>query len=50
LLSAAWAGRAELLAYAAGCLSAGVLLSALSALGPAWVAARLLPMEAMRVD
>jgi hypothetical protein len=33
-----------------GSLAVGVLLAALAAVGPAWVAARLSPMEAMRVD
>jgi hypothetical protein len=33
-----------------GSLVVGVLLAALAAVGPAWVAARLSPMEAMRVD
>lgn len=31
-------------------LMAGVLLATLAAIGPSWVAARLAPMEAMRVD
>jgi ABC-type antimicrobial peptide transport system permease subunit len=31
-------------------LLAGVLLGGVAAIGPAWTAARLAPMEAMRVD
>jgi len=40
----------HLLASAGACLTAGVLLAALAAVYPAWVAARLAPMEAMRIE
>ena len=39
-----------LLASAGGCIVAGVVLAALAAVYPAWVAARLAPMEAMRIE
>jgi len=40
-----------LLAGSAGiCLAAGVVLAAMAAVYPAWVAARLAPMEAMRIE
>lgn len=39
-----------LLASAGVCLVAGVVLAALAAVYPAWVAARLAPMEAMRIE
>jgi len=40
-----------ILLYSAGiCLAAGVVLAALAAVYPAWVAARLAPMEAMRIE
>jgi ABC-type antimicrobial peptide transport system permease subunit len=35
---------------AGGAIAVGIALSALSAVGPAWMAARLAPMEAMRVE
>ena len=35
---------------ALGAVVVGILLAALSAVGPAWMAARLAPMEAMRVE
>jgi len=40
----------ELLWAAGLCLIAGVVLAALAAVYPAWVAARLAPMEAMRIE
>lgn len=40
----------QLLAAAALSLGLGVLLAALAAIGPSWVASRLAPMEAMRVE
>jgi putative ABC transport system permease protein len=40
----------EVAAIAAGSLVTGVLISALAAVYPAWVAARLAPMEAMRIE
>jgi len=50
LLGAA-AGAAGSLLLAVGAAAAlGVVLAALGAIGPAWLAARLAPMEAMRVD
>ena len=39
-----------LLASAGACLVAGMVLAAMAALYPAWVAARLAPMEAMRIE
>ncbi|HUU22097.1 MAG TPA: FtsX-like permease family protein [Phycisphaerae bacterium] len=39
-----------LLGSAGACLVAGVILAALAAMYPAWVAARLAPMEAMRIE
>ena len=39
-----------LLASAGACLVAGMMLAAMAALYPAWVAARLAPMEAMRIE
>ena len=39
-----------LLASAGVCLVAGIVLAAMAALYPAWVAARLAPMEAMRIE
>ena len=39
-----------LLVSAGGCIVAGVVLAALAAVYPAWVAARLAPMEAMRIE
>ena len=39
-----------LLASAGVCMVAGIMLAALAALYPAWVAARLAPMEAMRIE
>ncbi|MHC4717346.1 MAG: ABC transporter permease [Planctomycetota bacterium] len=39
-----------LLCSAGGCLVAGVVLAAMAAVYPAWVAARLAPMEAMRIE
>jgi len=39
-----------LLASAGVCLVAGVVLAAMAAVYPAWVAARLAPMEAMRIE
>ncbi len=39
-----------LLASAGVCLVAGVVLAAIAAVYPAWVAARLAPMEAMRIE
>ncbi len=41
---------AILLGSAGACLVAGVVLAALAAVYPAWVAARLAPMEAMRIE
>ena len=42
---------ASMLSASAGlCLVAGVALAALAAVYPAWVAARLAPMEAMRIE
>jgi putative ABC transport system permease protein len=42
---------AMLLVFSAGlCLVAGVILAAMAAVYPAWVAARLAPMEAMRIE
>jgi len=40
----------DLLTAAGLCLVAGVVLAALAAVYPAWVAARLAPMEAMRIE
>lgn len=40
----------ELSASAGACLLAGVVLASLAAIYPAWVAARLAPMEAMRIE
>ena len=39
-----------LLMSAGACLVAGVVLAAMAAVYPAWVAARLAPMEAMRIE
>ena len=39
-----------LVAAAGACVAAGVVLAALAAVYPAWVAARLAPMEAMRIE
>jgi len=39
-----------LLVSAGGCVVTGVVLAALAAVYPAWVAARLAPMEAMRIE
>jgi putative ABC transport system permease protein len=39
-----------LLAEGAGCTAVGVMLSMIAAVYPAWIAARLPPMEAMRVE
>jgi len=39
-----------MLGSAGGCLVAGVILAAMAAVYPAWVAARLAPMEAMRIE
>jgi len=39
-----------LLASAGVCLVAGMVLAAIAAVYPAWVAARLAPMEAMRIE
>ena len=39
-----------LLASAGICVAAGVVLAAMAAVYPAWVAARLAPMEAMRIE
>ena len=41
---------ALVLATGAAALVAGVVLSALAAVYPAWIAARLAPMEAMRIE
>ncbi len=35
---------------AAACLASGLVLAVLAAVGPAWAAARLAPMEAMRIE
>ncbi len=40
----------ELGVTASGCIGVGILMSALAAVYPAWVAARLAPMEAMRIE
>ncbi|HWZ92796.1 MAG TPA: ABC transporter permease [Polyangiaceae bacterium] len=50
LLGSAHGAGAPLLLALATALGLGVLLAALSAIGPSFVAARLSPMEAMRVD
>ncbi len=41
---------AELITASFWSLLAGLLLAVLAAVGPAWMAARLVPMEAMRID
>jgi len=40
----------ELLAGSGVCLAAGMVLAVVAAVGPAWMAARLAPMEAMRIE
>jgi putative ABC transport system permease protein len=50
LLGSAHGVGAPLLLAFGSALGLGVLLAALSAIGPSFVAARLSPMEAMRVD
>jgi len=40
----------EILVGAGACLGAGLVLAVLAAVGPAWAAARLAPMEAMRIE
>jgi putative ABC transport system permease protein len=50
LLSGALAASGELGLAVLVSLLTGVILAAAAAVGPAWVAARLSPMEAMRVD
>ncbi len=50
LLGAAAGAAGPVLLGVAGAMAAGVVLAALAAVGPAWLAARLAPMEAMRVD
>jgi putative ABC transport system permease protein len=50
LLSGAFAAVGELTLAVLLSLVTGVILAAAAAVGPAWVAARLSPMEAMRVD
>ena len=41
---------ADILLAAGICLAAGLFLSVVGAVGPAWMAARLAPMEAMRIE
>ncbi|MEM1447060.1 MAG: ABC transporter permease [Planctomycetota bacterium] len=43
-------GWSQLLTASALSLGVGVLLAALAAVGPSWIASRLAPMEAMRVE
>jgi putative ABC transport system permease protein len=50
LFHAAWSGWPQVLTAAGLSLAIGVLLAAAAAVGPAWVASRLAPMEAMRVE
>jgi len=50
LLSGAGGALTDVLAAMGLSLVAGVVLAAASAVGPSFVAARLAPMEAMRVD
>ncbi len=50
LLGAAAGAAGPVLLGVAGAMATGVVLAALAAVGPAWLAARLAPMEAMRVD
>lgn len=50
LLSRGLSGWTELLSASALSLAIGVLLAAFAAIGPSWVASRLAPMEAMRVE
>ena len=40
----------EILIGAGVCLAAGMVLAVIAAVGPAWAAARLAPMEAMRIE
>lgn len=40
----------EILVGAGACLAAGLVLAVLAGVGPAWAAARLAPMEAMRIE
>lgn len=50
LFTRGFEGWASVLGAAAMSLAVGVLLAALAAVGPSWVASRLAPMEAMRVE
>ena len=50
LLGGAGGAFGEALAGVALSIAVGMLLAAVAAVGPAWLAARLAPMEAMRVD
>ena len=50
LLSTLWESRHGLLAAAVLSLLTGSVLAVLAAIGPSLVAARLAPMEAMRVE
>ena len=50
LLGLASGSASQLMLATAASIGIGVALAMLAALGPAWTAARLLPMEAMRVE
>jgi len=50
LLGRGLEGWADLLGAAGLSLGVGVILAALAAVGPSWIASRLAPMEAMRVE
>ncbi|HOU91359.1 MAG TPA: ABC transporter permease, partial [Polyangiaceae bacterium] len=50
LLGAAAGSAGSLLLAVGGAAAGGVVLAVLAAIWPAWLAARLAPMEAMRVD
>jgi len=50
LLGAAASSAGDIAVAAALSLVVGVVLATLAAVGPSWVAARLAPMEAMRVE
>jgi len=50
LLGGALGSSGELLLAGLSSLLIGILLAAVAAIGPAWIASRLAPMEAMRVE